>query len=99
MSNSLLLESESRSTRFDTRLSKRQKMLFSEAASIMGFKTLSEFVIQTTQTVALQIVERNKLILSSDKDREVFFDTLANPPKPNKVLMEGAKRYNKKFSI
>jgi uncharacterized protein (DUF1778 family) len=99
MSNSLLLESDSRSTRFDARLSKKQKMIFSEAASIMGFKTLSEFVIQTTQTAALQIIERNKNIINSDNDREVFFNALTNPPKANKTLKEGFRRYKNTFNI
>jgi uncharacterized protein (DUF1778 family) len=96
-SGSFLTTNASKETRFDTRLSIQQKMLFTEAASIMGFKSLSEFVIQTTQSAAHQIIEKNKITLSTDKDREKFFKALSNPPKPNKTLMDGAKRYKEKF--
>lgn len=94
---SFSLGKEANSTRFDARLTKKQKMLFSEAASIMGFKSLSEFVIQTTQSAALQIIEKNNAVLASDKDREIFFNALVNPPKPNTTLVEGLKRYEDKF--
>lgn len=92
------IEKEARSTRFDARLSERQKMLFSEAAHIMGFKSLSEFVIQTTQTAAIQIIERNQQIFASKNDQNLFFDAFVSPPEPNSTLLEGAKRYTRKMS-
>lgn len=81
--------------RFDTRLSRSQKDLFEEAARIKGFKSLSEFVIHTTQEAATVIIERHNAILASEKDKHVFFAALANPPKPNKALMQAAKSYHK----
>lgn len=79
--------------RFDARLSMSQKKVFEEAARIKGFKSLSEFVIHTTMEVATDIIERHKAILVSENDKEIFFDALANPPKPNKSLMQAAKYY------
>ena len=81
--------------RFDTRLTRSQKDLFEKAASIKGFKSLSEFVIYTTQEAAIAIIEKHYLILVSERDRKVFFDALANPPGPNKDLMQAAKSYQK----
>ena len=81
--------------RFDARLSRSQKDLFERAATIRGFKSLSEFVIHTTQEVATNIVEKHNAILSSEADRKVFFDALINPPKPNKALKEASKSYIK----
>ena len=81
--------------RFDTRLSRSQKDLFEEAARIKGFKSLSEFVIHTTQEAATSIIERHNAILASAKDKQVFFEALANPPKPNRALIRAAKRYQK----
>ena len=81
--------------RFDTRLSRSQKDLFEEAARIKGFKSLSEFVIYTTQEAATIIVEKHNAILASEKDKHVFFKALANPPKPNKDLIQAAKNYQK----
>ncbi len=84
--------------RFDTRLTKSQKEFFELAAKISGFKSLSEFVIHSTQQVANSIVEKHNAILATEKDRNVFFDTLVNPPKPNKSLKEAAKNYQKQVS-
>lgn len=81
--------------RFDARLSQSQKTLFERAASIKGFKSLSEFVIHTTQEAAINIVERHNAILASEADEKVFFDALLNPPKPNKALKEASKSYLK----
>ena len=81
--------------RFDTRLSRSQKDLFEKAARIKGFKSLSEFVIYTTQEAATAIIEKHNAILVSEKDRKVFFDALANPPRPNKDLIQAAKSYRK----
>ena len=84
--------------RFDDRLTKSQKEFFELAARISGFKSLSEFVIHSTQQVANDIVEQHNAILASEADRKVFFDALGNPPKPNKSLKEAAKHYQKQVS-
>jgi len=81
--------------RFDARLTRSQKDLFEEAARIKGFKSLSEFVIHTTQEAAAVIVERHHAILATERERKVFFDALTNPPKPNKALAQAAKSYQK----
>ena len=84
--------------RFDARLSRRQKELFERAARIKGFKSLSEFVIYTTQEAAMMIIEKNNAILVSEKDKQVFFKAIANPPKPNKALTEARNDYFKKVA-
>ena len=38
------------------------------------------------------IAEKNP-ILASEKDAEIFFDTIENPPAPNEVLVEAAEEY------
>ena len=80
-------------TRFDVRLPKKQKEVIEQAASLSGYKSFSEFVIQTTFKAATSIVEKHNLILASEKDRKIFFDAIINPPKPNKNLITAAKRY------
>ncbi|MEP7277449.1 MAG: DUF1778 domain-containing protein [Bacteroidota bacterium] len=81
------------SARFDTRLSLSQKNLFEKAAKIKGFKSLSEFVIHTTQEAALVIIEKHDSVLASENDRNVFLQALLNPPKPNKALIQASKSY------
>ena len=84
--------------RFDTRLPRSQKDLFEKAARIKGFKSLSEFVLNTTQEAAIFIVERHNSVLVSEKEKDVFFDALVNPPKPNKALIQASKSYLKQVA-
>jgi len=85
-------------TRFDTRLPKKQKELFEYAATIGGFRTLTEFVIFSAQEQANKIIEDYNIILGNEKDREVFFEAILNPQKPNNSLKNAASRYNEAIS-
>jgi uncharacterized protein (DUF1778 family) len=85
----------SASTRFDVRLPKEQKEFFEYAATLGGFRTLTEFVIFSGEQQANQIVEKHNSILASKKDQEVFFSALMNPPPPNARLKEAAARFKK----
>jgi len=76
----------SEKARFDTRLDKEQKTFFEYAASLGGFRTLTEFVIYAAQKQAKEIVSEHNRILASQKDREIFFNALASPPEPNENL-------------
>jgi uncharacterized protein (DUF1778 family) len=80
-------------TRFDTKLTKVQKDLFELAAKIGGYRTLTDFVVTTVQEKAKNIVEQHEAILLSERDKNIFFDAIMNPPKPNQRLQEAAKRY------
>jgi uncharacterized protein (DUF1778 family) len=80
-------------SRLDTRLSKEQKEFFEYAANIGGFKTLTEFIINSVQSNAEKIIEKHEKILASNKDKDIFFNELLNPTKPNKVLKDAATRY------
>jgi uncharacterized protein (DUF1778 family) len=80
-------------TRFDTRLLKEQKEFFEEAVVIGGYRSLSDFVISSAMEKAKRIVEEKNTLLTSKKDREIFFHALLNPGKPNDKLKAAAKRY------
>lgn len=80
--------------RFDTRLSKEQKTFFERAASIGGYRSLTDFVILTVQEKAKQIIKEKEAILASEKDSAVFFDAIMNPPKPNNDLIAAFEAYN-----
>jgi uncharacterized protein (DUF1778 family) len=81
--------------RFDTRLPKEQKDFFEFAATLGGFRTLTEFVIVSVQEKAKIIVEEHNKIISSKRDSEIFFKELINPSKPNEALKNAAARYKK----
>ncbi len=82
-------------TRFDTRLSKDQKEYLEYAAKLGGYKTLSDFVLSSAKNKADQIVESHNQILTSVKDREVFYNAILHPQKPNARLKRAAGKYKK----
>jgi uncharacterized protein (DUF1778 family) len=84
-------------SRFDTRLPKEQKDYFEYAASIGGFRTLTEFIIYSAQQQANSIVEKQKNILATKQDQEIFFNALLNPREPSETLKNAFKNYNKKL--
>jgi len=81
-------------TRFDTRLTKEQKEFFEYAASIGGYRSLTEFVLVSVEERAKQIVEEHNKIISSKRDQEIFFQAISEAPKPNEALENAATRYN-----
>ncbi|RYY29234.1 MAG: DUF1778 domain-containing protein [Chitinophagaceae bacterium] len=86
---------EKDTARFDTRLSKEQKEYFEYAATLGGYRTLTEFIVVSAKSKADEIVEKHKSILGSARDQEIFFDAVLNPPKPGKKLIAAAKKYNR----
>ena len=83
--------------RFDTRLPKEQKEFFEYAASLGGYRTLTEFVISSAQTQAKKIVEEHNKILASKRDQEIFFNELLSPEEPNENLKNAMTKYNETF--
>lgn len=81
--------------RFDTRISKTQKEFFEYAASIGGFRSLTEFFIYALQEKAKQILEEHHAVLATQKDREIFFKALTHPPKANARLRSAVKKHQK----
>lgn len=82
-------------SRFDTRLPREQKEFFDRAATLGGFRTLSEFVIFSAQQQANDIIARHNAFLASKKDQEIFFEAIMNPQEPNDSLKKSALRFKK----
>jgi uncharacterized protein (DUF1778 family) len=55
-------------------------------------------VVSTLGETAGRIVQRERLNLLSDRDREVFLRMLDADAKPNKALRQAAKRYRKRHA-
>ena len=81
--------------RFDTRLPREQKQFFERAAMLGGYRNLTDFVIATVQNKAKEIIEEREKIIASQRDKEIFFKFLLNPPKPNNDLISAKNEYNK----
>ena len=81
-------------TRFDARLTKEQKEFFEYASKLGGFRSLTDFMIQSAQIKAKEIVEEHNQILASKKDQEIFFEALLNPPEPKQELKNALEMFN-----
>lgn len=84
--------------RFDTRLPLEQKQLFERAAVLGGYRNLTDFVVVTVQNKAKEIIEESERIIASQNDKELFFDSLLNPPNPNSELLSAKAGYDKLIS-
>ena len=82
--------------RFDTRLSKKQKELLEKAARLGGYRSLTDFVLNTAQERAVEIIKKREQVISSERDSKIFFEAVTNPGVPNEELLSAAKEYNEK---
>ena len=80
--------------RFDARLPLEQKQFFERAAILGGYRNLTDFVIVTIQNRANEIVMEKEQMIASQKDKELFFDSLVNPPKANSDLLSARNEFN-----
>jgi uncharacterized protein (DUF1778 family) len=92
MENQLALPEKAR---FDAKIPKAQKELFEYAASLGGFRTLTDFIINTVQEKATAIIQEHNNIIASERDRELFFNAIMNPAGPNQKLKDAAELYKK----
>ena len=81
--------------RFDAKIPKVQKELFEYAASLGGFRTLTDFIINTVQEKANAIIREHNSIIATERDREIFFNAIMNPAGPNQKLRDTAVLYKK----
>lgn len=93
-----MLRATNTQARFDTRLSKEQKELFEYAAQLGGFRTLTDFVINSVQEKAKAIIDEHSAVLATKQDQEIFFAALLKPAKPNKSLKAAASKYKKRLA-
>ncbi len=82
--------------RITARVSEQVKATITVAADIVG-ATLNQFLIQAALEKAENIIEKDKMIYLSDRDAQVFFDALDNPPEPNTKLKSAFERYKNKM--
>lgn len=90
-------EINTKNARFDTRLTKEQKVFFERAAILGGFRSLTDFVVVALQEKAKEIVSERERIIASQKDSEIFFDVVINPKSPNKELTKAADEFKAFF--
>ncbi len=73
--------------RIDLRITREQKELLARAAALSGV-SMSSFLVNNALDQAKRIVVKSETITLSDRDRDLFYSILKNPPKPNKNLVK-----------
>ena len=82
--------------RITARVSEQVKDTLTIAADLVG-ATLNQFLIQSALEKAENIIEKDKIIRLSNKDAQVFFNALDNPPEPNIKLKNAFESYRNKI--
>lgn len=84
--------------RIEIRVSSTDKRIFRKAQKLSGDKSFSSFIVRIVKKQAEKIVAKNDRIITTEKDRQVFFDAVFGIGKPNQNLVAAAKRYKSKKS-
>ncbi len=82
--------------RITARVSEQVKDTLTIAADLVG-ATLNQFLIQSALEKAENIIEKDKMIRLSNKDAQVFFNALDNPPETNIKLKNAFENYKNKI--
>ena len=80
--------------RIDLRVTRDQKEVLAHAAVLSGL-SMSAFLVAKGLNEAKKIVAKNESIVLSNRDRDMFYSLLKNPPKPNKNLVRLMKNRRK----
>jgi uncharacterized protein (DUF1778 family) len=78
--------------RLEARITPDQKRLIERAAELRG-TTVTEFVVASAQQAAADIIKDFEVLTLRDEARNVFVDSLLNPPRPNAAARAAAERY------
>jgi uncharacterized protein (DUF1778 family) len=82
-----------RSERLEARVTRELKQLIEQAAELEG-RSITDFIVASTQAAARQVIQERELLKLGARDREVFVQALMNPPKPNEKLRQAVRRYH-----
>ena len=79
--------------RTEARLRPEQKARIERAASLKGL-SISDFMVQHAEAAAIRTIEEHDTWVLSERDREVFFAALENPPEPSPRLIAAIDLYH-----
>lgn len=81
--------------RLDIRLNGIHKMFLKQVFKPAGYRSLSAFIIQAAIEKAEAIIEKEKVILASERDKQKFFSTLLKTAEPNVALKKATRAFKK----
>jgi uncharacterized protein (DUF1778 family) len=88
----------SKDERVELRISSTDKEIFKRAQKLSGDKSFSSFIVRVVKKQAEEIVAKNDRIITTERDRQAFFDAVFGSQKPNQSLIEASERYKSKTS-
>lgn len=74
-----------KTSRIEIRANEEAKNLIEKAASITG-KTISAYMLNKALASAKKDIEQMESISLGNKDRDMFYSLITNPPSPNEAL-------------
>lgn len=83
--------------RLEFRITKKQKMLFQQAANIQG-RSLSDFLASSAEKAAQEIIKENQVIQLSVDDSLSFARAILSAPMPNSNLKTAFAKYRRDVS-
>ncbi|MBB5610111.1 MULTISPECIES: DUF1778 domain-containing protein [unclassified Janthinobacterium] len=92
------ISDKKRNARLEARVPSDQKEFFQRAATLAG-RTLSEFVIDSTQKAAAKVIEEHELIRLSREEQIAFVSALLSPAEPGARLRQAAENYRQKSGL
>ncbi len=82
-----------KSQRLELRLTKLQKDFISKAASVSGFKNVSDYILHIAISDSKNVIHEQQIFELSERDRISFMGTLDSPPAPGKNLKKAKANY------
>ncbi len=90
-------DSPVRAGRVGFRVDKRTKELIERAAHLEGRK-LTDFCVTALTDAARRTIAEHETLSLSERDRQVFFEALINPPKPNARLVRALAMHQRRIA-
>lgn len=87
---------KSKEKRIDLRVTSEQKELLERAAELKGM-SLSAYLVSHGLTVAQAELEAYQKLILSDRDRDLFLELIASPPKPNSTLKKAMREFQEEY--
>lgn len=86
------MSAQSKSQRIEARITPDGLAMVRRAAEIEG-RSISDFVLQSIQEKARQVIDDTEVVRLAMEDQRVFLEALLNPPEPNEALKRAERRY------
>jgi uncharacterized protein (DUF1778 family) len=82
--------------RLGFRLDEQTKDLI-ERAAYLECRKVTEFCVAVLADAARRTIAEHETLMLSERDREVFFDTLMNPPKASERLVRALAEHKRRI--